>query len=180
MDQLRADVVLDLLEGTGSAARAGRGTVDIHTDLATLTKLANHPGELAGYGHVIADIARQVADNQQQAEWGWTLDDPDTGQAIDGGTTKRRPNASQRRFVQRRDPTCIHAGCRMPSTNCDIDHRITWAESHATRTKDLGPLCRLHHIIRHDAGWTYQLLPGGDHQFTTPLGHTYTTSGRSP
>jgi hypothetical protein len=180
MDQLRADVLLDLLEGTGPATRAARGTVDLQSDLETLTQLADHPGELAGYGPVIADIARQIADHQHQAERRWTLVDPDTRQPIDGGITRRRPTTAQRRLIQTKNRTCVHPGCRMPATDCDIDHRIPWTETHITDTQDLAPLCRHHHKIRHRGRWTYEALPDGDYQFTSHLGHTYTTSGRSP
>ncbi len=179
MDQLRTDILLDLLSGT-QASHTCKGGVELLTDLPTLTGLADNPGELAGYGPVIADIARQVVKNQQNTEWRWTLVDPDTGMPIDGGITRRRPTTAQRRRVQTRHRTCVHPGCRMPATACDIDHRIPWSESHITKTDDLAPLCRHHHTIRHRHGWTYRPLPSGDFEFTTPLGHTYTTSGRSP
>ncbi|MCP4966346.1 MAG: DUF222 domain-containing protein [bacterium] len=180
MDQLRADVLLDLLEGTGQATRAGRGMVDLHSDLKTLAELTDHPGELAGYGPVVADIARQVAEQQHKSKWRWTIDDPDTGLPVFGGTTRRRPTSRQRRFVEARNRTCVHPGCRMPSVDCDIDHRIPWAESRATNTADLAPMCRFHHVARHRHGWSYEPLGNGDHKLTSPLGHTYTTSGRSP
>ncbi len=60
IDQLRADVFLDLLCGTLPPDGKG-GTVDITFDLATLAGLVDEPGEVAGYGPVIADIARQLA-----------------------------------------------------------------------------------------------------------------------
>ena len=47
LDQLRADVYLDLLLGNATGKTAGGGT-HIHTDLDTLVGLAAHPGELAG------------------------------------------------------------------------------------------------------------------------------------
>ena len=178
MDQLRADVLLDLLEGHGHAV--GKGTVVIHTDLETLTRLANHHADLAGYGPVVADIARQVAEHQRDTQWRWALVDPDTGLAIDGGVTRRRPTTAQRRRTETLRPTCVHPGCRMPAVDCDIDHTTPWADTHTTNTDDLAPLCRYHHRIRHQTRWTYQARPGGDYTFTSHLGHTYTTSGRDP
>lgn len=50
MDQLRSDVFIDIFNGSGAAARSARGGVHLHTDLNTLAGLAEHPGELAGYG----------------------------------------------------------------------------------------------------------------------------------
>jgi hypothetical protein len=182
MDQLRADIYLDLLrrQNTKVQEAADQGAVILSTDLASLAKIRESSGDLAGFGPVIADIARQVAEHQRDAEWRWTLIDPDTGLPIDGGITRRRPTTAQRRRVQSMFPTCIHPGCRMPAIDSDLDHRIPWAESRITRTEDLGPFCRYHHVIRHRHGWTYRPLVDSDFEFTTPLRLRYTTSGRSP
>jgi len=179
IDQLRADVYLDLLLGTNTQAGTVKGVVDLHADLETLARLSDTPGELAGYGPVIADIARQVAEEQQDAELRYTITDPDGGQPIYTGTV-RRPTASQRRRVESRDRTCVFPGCRMPATDCDLDHRIPLTDSKMTRVDQLAPLCRHDHTTRHQAGWTYRPLRNGDYLWTTRLGHTYTTSGRPP
>ena len=150
------------------------------TDLATLVGLAEAPGELGGYGPVIADIARQVTRRQFCSPWWWTVTHPDTGMPIATGTTKRRPTTSQRDVVETRDRTCVHPGCRMPSTDCDLDHTIAWAETKTTDVDNLAPLCRYHHRIKHQHHWTYQPQPNGDYQFTSRLGHTYTTTGQPP
>lgn len=178
MDQLRADVLLDLLCGTTPAP--GHGVVDIHVGLTTLAELNDHPGELAGYGPVIADVARQVAENQTRSQWRWTLTDPDTGAVIDTGTTRRRPTAAQRRLVEARDRTCVFPGCRMPATTSDLDHTTPWAEHQHTATANLAPLCRHHHNLKTNHHWNYQTHPNGKHTWTSQLGHTYTTNGRSP
>jgi hypothetical protein len=180
IDQLRADIVLDLLDGSTTPGHNCRGSVELTIDLPTLLRLAETPGDLAGYGPVIADIARQVTQRQLRSPWQWTINDPDTGMPIATGTTRRRPTASQRRLVQTLHRSCVHPGCRMPATNCDIDHRVPWAQCHTTNTNNLAPLYRYHHILKHKHGWTHQPLPGGDYQFTSALGHQYTTSGRSP
>ena len=107
MDQLRVGVFLDLLEGRQLEGVAGRGVVDLHVDMETLAGLSEAPGGLAGYGPVIADIARQVAERHHGSEWRWTLTDPGTGLPIGNGTTRRRPAVSQRRQVQTRNRTCL-------------------------------------------------------------------------
>lgn len=180
MDQLRADVYLDLLDGRQHGNRNGKGMVDLQVDLETLAGLSENPGELAGYGPVIADIARQVVEQQKDTQWRWTVIDPGTGQPLYGGTTRRRPTAGQRRHVEARNRTCIFPGCRMPATECDLDHGIPWSQGGPTTTNQLVPLCRHDHQVRHKAGWTHQPLTNGDHQWTSPLGHTYTTSGLPP
>ncbi|MDH3606161.1 MAG: HNH endonuclease [Acidimicrobiia bacterium] len=182
MDQVRADVFLDLLDGSPAppGSRPSRGSVDIQVDLKTLTGLDDHAGELAGYGPVIADIARQVAEQQPHAEWRFTVTDPNTGSVIHTGITRRRPTVGQRRAVEARNPTCIFPGCRMPAADSDLDHRTPYGEGGPTDPSNLAPLCRHDHRIRHRAGWTYQPLEDGDHMWTTKLGHSYITSGASP
>ncbi|HDH25612.1 MAG TPA: HNH endonuclease [Actinobacteria bacterium] len=180
MDQLRADVFMDLLAAAGGTVAADRGVVDIHVDLETLTGLSEAPGELAGYGPVIADIARQVVGRQERAEWRFVVTDPDTGLALHDGITRRRPSVEQRRFVEIRDRTCVFPGCRMPAADCDLDHRDPYAQGGPTDPTNLAPLCRHDHRIRHHAGWTYRSLPNGGHEWTSRLGHRYTTCGQSP
>lgn len=181
IDQIRADIAIDLLTGQMTYQTRSKGTVDIHVDLTTLAGLDDNPGELSGYGPVIADIARQVTERQTGAEWRYTITDPETGMVIDNGiTTKRSANTKQTRHVHARDRTCISPGCRMPAVNCDLDHSIPWSQTGHTTTGELAPLCRHDHCQRHKHNWTYEPLPGGDYLWTSRLGLKYTTSGRPP
>jgi len=70
LDQLRADVFCDLLAGispaSGPVVRAG--VVELLVPLTTLIGLSDGSGTLAGYGPVIADIARQVAAQSAEAQ----------------------------------------------------------------------------------------------------------------
>jgi hypothetical protein len=94
--------------------------------------------------------------------------------------TRRRPATTQRRNVEARNPTCVFPGCRIPAIRSDLDHRTPWADGGPTTEANLGPLCRHDHNIRHQHGWTYQPLPNSDHQWTSRLGHTHTTSETPP
>lgn len=180
MDQLRCDVALDLLTGRTDYRTTGRGTIDLQVDVETLAGLAESPGDLAGLGPVIADIARQVAARQHDAEWRFSVIDPTTRLPIHNGTTRRRPNAAQTRAVRTRNRTCVFPGCRVPASECDIDHTEPWAHSGQTVVDHLAPGCRHDHVGRHQFRWVYQPLPAGDWLWTSPLGHVYTTSGRPP
>ncbi len=95
MDQRRADVAVDLL--TGHSKPLGRGMVDLTVDLQTLLGLAEDPGELGGWGPVIADIARQVTDRQRDGRSQATVID-DNGDplavALDADQPHPRPGKS--------------------------------------------------------------------------------------
>jgi hypothetical protein len=181
MDQLRADVLIDLLTGTVDNGSGGRrGMVDLHVDLATLTELSDAPGELAGYGPVIADIARQIAAEQHDGEWRYTVTDPDSGALIGTGITRRRATATQKRHIQARYRTCVFPGCRMPAIDSDLDHRVPWSHGGPTTVGNQGPGCRHDHNLHHHCDWQYRRLDNGDHLWTSPLGHTYHVPAQPP
>ncbi|MCZ7532015.1 MAG: HNH endonuclease [Acidimicrobiia bacterium] len=172
MDQLRADVFMDLLAGT-SHTTVGRGVVDIRVDLETLTGLAQRSGDLGGYGPVVADIARQTVEQNPDAEFRFMVTDRKTRQLVSHGTTRRRPTAEQRRLVEMFHLRCVFPGCRMPATQCDLDHRIEWLGNGPTTVDNLLPLCRHDHVIRHDAGWKHFIDDVGDYVWVSPLGVAY-------
>lgn len=172
MDQLRADIVMDLLDPAVSDAtpRSGRGAIVMTVDLTTLTGLTDTAGDLGGYGSVISDIARQVADQSPDAEWRYVV--TEDGRPVGAGTTRRRPTTGQRRMIETMYPRCVFLGCRMPAVQCDIDHTTPYADSGLTRIDDLGPLCEHDHTMRHGAGWSYRRTAGGI-EWTSPLGVRY-------
>ncbi len=178
IDQIRADIFLDLLNGRNGAKGRDRGTVDIRTDLATLAGLSENPGEIPGFGPVVADIARQVAEQQHDAEWRYTVTD-ENGAPIATGTTRRRPDAAMTRRVQATAQTCVFPSCRMPSLDCDLDHNLAWVESGATVDENLTPFCRHHHVIKHH-GWTITQIEPGVCRLVSPLGLVYITRPEPP
>jgi hypothetical protein len=179
IDQIRADLFLDLLNGNGlQTSSTDRGVVDIRVELTTLLELDDKPGELSGWGPVIADLARKVIREQFESEWRYTVTDQD-GAVMSNGTTRRRPTAAQRRQVQSEDPTCVWPTCRADSIHCDLDHNQPWVENGPTELENLAPLCRHHHVIRHN-GWTITQMQSGAYRLTSPLGHTYTSQPRAP
>jgi hypothetical protein len=182
MDQLRADVYIDILMRavTGAAwpgdeQTSAVGGVEIVCDIETLTELADRAGTLAGYGPVIADIARRVADQNRDGEWRYTCVN-DSGTPIHTGTTSRRPTTTQQRFIRARHRICVFPGCRMPSGACDIDHTTAVVDGGKTCDCNLAPLCRRDHRIKHTPGWSYTANADASITWTTPTGHTYTVA----
>ena len=175
MDQLRSDVLVDYLNGISRDAATSGGNVDVTVTMDTLTGLADHPGDLAGFGPVIADVARKIA-NDPDNKLRVIICDDTTGEPTHIVTPTRNPSAAQKRRIQIRNTTCVFPGCRMPARGCDIDHTTAVADSGKTCDCNLAPLCRHDHGIKHQHGWTYQRLKDGTPQWITRLGHTYTTN----
>ena len=181
MDQLRADVFLDLINGDDPAGgTSDRAVVDIHVELTTLAGLDDQSGDLAGFGPVVADIARQTVAAQPDALWRFTVTDARTDDIVHTGTTRYRATAAERREVHARYRTCVHPGCRMPATQSDLDHVTPYGDDGPTEVANLAPLCRHHHRVRHEYGWRYRRLDSGHHEWVSPLGHRYTVAPRGP
>jgi len=140
--------------------------------------LSDQPGELDGYGPVVAEIARKTVRENIDGEWVFTV--TDQGRPVATGTLSRRPTAGQRRRVRVDYPTCVMVGCRQPAHQCDLDHRKPVSEGGPTHNDNLGPLCRHHHLVKHHSRWRVRRLHNGDHQWTSPLGHTYTRKRDPP
>jgi hypothetical protein len=165
-----------------------RGVVELLVPLTTLMRLADLPGELHGFGPVVADIARQIAE-QPDAQWRFSVYNK-LGELVHHGITRarpdrhrppgRRPTAEVAAFVRARNRTCIAPGCRRPSTGCDLDHTIDWARGGETATGNLAPQCRLHHRFKHTSGAELIQSAPGYFGWTTPRGLQYATRPDPP
>ncbi|WP_281901613.1 HNH endonuclease signature motif containing protein, partial [Phytohabitans aurantiacus] len=164
----------DMASGTAGPTRATtgpvRGGVELTVPLSTLMGLTELPGELAGWGPVIADIARQVAEQQRRGRWRFTVHD---GNTLYTGVTRRRPTADLADYISARDRTCRAPGCRVPAHRADIDHIRDWAHGGPTEERNLGTLCRHDHGLKHHGHWEYHQIAPGVFQRRTALGHTY-------
>jgi hypothetical protein len=176
IDQIRADIYLDLLTGKGqpNSGSSDTGVVEVRVDMTTLAGIDNEPAEIPGWGTVLADVARHIVDEASDAEWRIVPVD-ENGQPIGVVTTKRRPTTVQKRIVETRNPTCVFPGCRMPAAECDLNHEIPWTQAHRTTIRELGPLCRHDHNNHHRHRWKLKQIRPGQYQWTSLLGHTYTT-----
>ncbi|MCV7048173.1 DUF222 domain-containing protein [Mycobacterium frederiksbergense] len=83
-----------------------------------------------------------------------------------------RPSTALTAFVRMRAMTCSFPGCNRAAHRCDLDHLTPWPAG-ATHPGNLGPLCRLHHLIKTFGGWTPTAQPDGTIRWSAPTGHTY-------
>ena len=95
------------------------------------------------------------------------------GAPINVGRTLRTANRHQRRALRAIYRTCAITGCDVEFDQCEI-HHIDWFEHGGlTNLANLLPVCRRHHHLVHEGGWTLHLAP--DRTLTTrrPDGETH-------
>jgi Domain of unknown function (DUF222) len=78
---------------TDSADVATVVGVEVRARLDTLLGLNELPGELPGWGHIIAPITRRLVARQHHAQWRWVVTGAD-GHLISEGITRRRPTGT--------------------------------------------------------------------------------------
>ncbi|BCB91062.1 hypothetical protein Psuf_083750 [Phytohabitans suffuscus] len=179
LDELRADLYLDILNGIlptdTTPAPTSQGGVELVVPLAALAGLCQQPGQIKGWGPVLAEIAAKLADQQRERPWRYTVVD-DKGVVVGHGRLRRRPPAGMAALVRARDRTCRAPGCRTPAHRADLDHTTAWQDGGPTTAANLGVLCRHCHGYKHSEGVTVTQPTLGTFQWTTRLGHTYTTT----
>lgn len=164
---------------TGAAAPPAhpRTRVLITIPITTMMGLDDGPAELAGYGPLDAVQARALA-------WGGTwqrmLTDPRDGTVLDVGRTRYRPTAALAEHVRRRDRTCAWPGCAVPADLADLDHSRDYhrppgdgGPPGTTSHDNLAPLCRNHHRLKSEGGFTLHHVRPGTYVWTDPTGHRY-------
>ncbi|MCV7420064.1 DUF222 domain-containing protein [Mycobacterium yunnanensis] len=90
-----------------------------------------------------------------------------------------RPSKKLADFVRCRDMTCRFPGCRVPATNCDVDHTIPWPHG-PTAASNLKCVCRKHHLLKTfwggENGWRDRQLDDGTVIWTAPDGREFVTT----
>ncbi len=169
LDQVRADVFADLLLATPGKASAVKVELYVTVSAATLMGLSEHPGELAGYGPITAEMARELAGD---ATWRRLLTDPATGEPLEFGTSTYRPPKALQRFVWMRDRTCRFPGCTRQAHQSDLDHTVPFPLG-STSSGNLGAFCRRHHRVKHRTTWEVSQPKPGRFCFRSPAGKSY-------
>jgi hypothetical protein len=184
LEQLRADVALDLLQGLpvpgpdGQTERptpappAGAGSLELTVPLETLLDLKDDPGELASWGPILADAARAALKDLFTAPWRLSVTDH-TGRVIWHGPIRRRPSQADANYVKARDRRCRFPACRRPARRAQIDHTREHQHGGPSIPPNLGVLCWRHHTIKTEGLWKLKQPDEGTFIWTSPLGCTY-------
>jgi hypothetical protein len=150
--------------GAAPAAGGERQQVVVHVDLETLA--ADEPGRCElGDGTAIApETARRIACDAALVK----LAEGRHG-ALDVGRRTRAIPPAIRRALNARDHGCRFPGC----TNTrfvDAHHIHHWARGGRTCVDNLVLLCRHHHRLVHEGGFTLSRRPDGRLTFRRPDG----------
>src|SRR5690625_2077631 len=170
---------------TGSAAGSAGGglrlqntrgkpvTDNVTVPYSTLIGIDDHPGQLAGYGTITADVARRIA---TLGTWRRILTDPINGAPLDYGRTRYEPPPDLAAFIALRDGRCVFPGCSRTAHTSQVDHTTPYSDGGPTSHDNLGCLDQVCHLLKTFAGWTVTQNPHrpGHFDWTSPLGYTHT------
>ncbi|WP_181032280.1 HNH endonuclease signature motif containing protein [Arthrobacter sp. ZGTC212] len=201
VDELRADILADLLDGGDCGSREGGHAaaddgaavvvgVDTHENpikgtkararteilvlitAETLFGADEQPAELHGYGPISPETARRLA--RQAAHWTPVERHPDTEEILRVGRRRKVP-AGLQRWLRARDGTCRFPGCRTNAVIAEIDHTKPWSHGGTTDHDNLEHLCRRHHMFKTRGFWKARQHAPGIIEWTSPGGRTYRT-----
>lgn len=161
VDTARADLLVERLTGISPA-----DPVPVQVIIT-----ADGP-ELAGHGPISAAHADRLRQQHCQAPTATLLHPP-------AGSDSYRPSPALTRYAKARDRHCRFPGCRRPATQCDLDHLIPWPAG-PTDHRNIACLCRYHHRVKTHTSWQVTSRPGHVLEWTSPRGHTYTTTLHDP
>jgi hypothetical protein len=175
-DQRRADLLVDgVLSGLSGELPTSQGlrpTINVTVSLQTLARVTEEPGWLDGYGPITAEHARELAADVT-GTWRRMILDPIFQTVIDYGTTRYRPPKPLADLVIARHGTCVFPTCDRPADKSDLDHTEPFPHGH-TSVRNLCPLCRRHHRLKHETDWTYRHNDDGTTTWTAPDGRSFT------
>ena len=132
-----------------SGNRAERYQVVLHVEATTLES-ESEPGrsELEDGTRLSAETSRRLSCDASVVRLG---EGPD-GSLLDVGRKTRTIPPALRRALESRDRGCRFPGCGLRFT--DAHHVRQWADGGATKLDNLVLLCRFHHRLVHEEGYT--------------------------
>lgn len=178
--QRRADALLELVAGQ---LRAGVPSVHGQRPHLIVTAVATEAGsggafrhgEIQGAGPIPSETVERLA-----CDASLTSVTTDTGgRPLDVGRTSRTASAAIRTALKVRDKGCRFPGCDRPPEWTDTHHVDPWAKRGETRVSNLVLLCRRHHRLMHEHGWSMRLSSSGEVEILGPDGPVGSRPGNS-
>lgn len=89
------------------------------------------------------------------------------GHVVNVGREQRLATPRQRVGIATRDGGCLFTDCARPPSWCEAHHITPWATGGKTDLADLVLLCKHHHLLLHNNGWSMQRT-GADYALIPP------------
>jgi Domain of unknown function (DUF222) len=177
-DQIMADTLVERLTGQTKATDVN-AELQIVMDLDALLDADNRKSaELAGYGPLPADLARDILATSKGRLWWRRLYASPVGGPLTGGDPHRRNfDGYLRKLIMWRDRECRDPYCEAPIRHIDHIHR--YIDGGLTIYSNGRGECERGNYVREMPGWKVESLSSGlDGQphtikITTPTGHSY-------
>lgn len=151
--------------GANTIGRADRFQVVVHVDAQAL-RAGSDAGQsvLASGLRVPAETSRRLACDASRV----VMTHDSAGNVLGVGRRTRSVPPAIRRVLDHRDQGCRFPGCSL--RYCDAHHITHWADGGETRLDNLMMLCRRHHRMVHEEGFSVRLTESGETEFLRPDG----------
>jgi hypothetical protein len=168
--------VADLALAKADSSRSGgeRYQVVVHVDARTLQDDADGRCELADGQPLAAETARRLACDASVLD----VHERD-GALLSLGRKRRTVSPALRRALATRDRGCRFPGCER-TRFVDAHHVQHWVQGGETNLDNLISLCRRHHRLVHERGYSVKLGDDGDLQFANQYGIALPSVPRPP
>ena len=165
-DERCADALVDMASGylaSEQPVHGERAMVVAHVDLSQVAGEGLHAETASGMTLAPETVAHMMCDCVIEPVF------EAEGRTIGIGRKDRRPPQWLRRRLVHRDVTCRFPGCsRMRVLQ---EHHVEhWPAGGPTETHNLVTLCRYHHRLAHQGGWSIRGNPDASLEFVKPNG----------
>jgi hypothetical protein len=156
---------LALARPDGDRSGGERYQVVVHVDAETLAADAEGRCELADGQRLAAETARRLACDASVVE----LREHEDGSVLSLGRKRRTVSPALRRALAARDRGCRFPGCDR-TRFVDAHHVQHWCRGGKTNLENLVLLCRRHHRLVHERGYTLDTAADGSAEFRNQHG----------
>jgi hypothetical protein len=164
-ESLVALAELALAPPDGDRSGGDRYQVVVHVDAGTLADDAEGRCELADGQPLAAETTRRLACDASVVE----LREHDDGSVLSLGRKRRTVSPALRRALAARDRGCRFPGCDR-TRFVDAHHVQHWCRGGETNLENLVLLCRRHHRLVHERGYTLETAADGSAEFRNQCG----------
>jgi len=179
-DKQRADALANIAEsylanGPASSSSADRYQVVLHVSAETLTNNEGHISHLQDGPHVSAETSRRLCCDAGIS----VLTEDEDGTPLNIGRKSRIIPPAMRRALKARDEGCQFPGCTL-KYYIDGHHIKHWSKGGETSLANLVQLCRHHHRLVHEGGFSRSKNTLGKVEFRNPKGELIARTGYIP